>query len=254
MHRLPPQFRTLATGPLDGSADRVAELGREPVARHLGAVFAVHVVDFYGDVGFQRRKPHQRVDQRRHARIGAADAADQHFQRRAIARADHRQQRHRRHALVIGGGDRTLDRFDPSLGGGVQEAVAQEYHAHVDHLGGIGWCPIALLGEAAHPLMPIGGGNGLDLGLQNVPAFATRLEQRALEVEHAEPRRGVDPRTHRAGCCHCLGRYRIRHAHIPGFWPRFGPHRTCYVATVVKSRLGGCVAMPLRTILRPPPG
>ena len=212
---LDAELLALARGALDGAADRIAEILGEPVARRLGAVLAIHVVDLDGDVALQRGEAHQRVDQPGESPVLGADPADQDLERHPVARADHREQRHRRHVRSIGGGDRTLDRFDPGPPLGVQKAVPEEDDAEIDHLLRIVGRPAALVGEAAQPLLPIGFRDRADLRLQRLPGGAARGGQRPFEIEDAKTGAHVDAGGRGARCRQILKRNGVGHETCP---------------------------------------
>src|SRR3546814_14655079 len=64
--------------------------------------------------------------------------------------------------------------------------------AQIDHLLGFVRCPEAVVGEAAQPLLPIGVGNRADVGLDQIPYLLARGRQRAVIIEHPQPRAEID--------------------------------------------------------------
>src|SRR3546814_11594228 len=52
--------------------------------------------------------------------------------------------------------------------------------------------PEAVVGEAAQPLLPIGVGNRADVGLDQIPYLLARGRQRAVIIEHPQPRAEID--------------------------------------------------------------
>ena len=179
---------------LDHRGDAGAELGGEPVTFGARGHLAVMLVDRDGDLPLQRGEPHQRVDQRRHPGIGPVQPAHQHVERRAVARADHREQRQGRHIRLVRRRHRSFDRFDPAPARGVQEAAAQEHAAQFDHPFGILRCPDPLVRETSQPLRPIGFGYRVDLGRDDLPRRARRADQRAVEIECVQPAGKIDRR------------------------------------------------------------
>ena len=198
-HRLFAEHVALVGRGLDHRRDPVAKFRRQRVARDPRRVRAVRIIDRDGNLAFQRGQPHQRVDIDRQLGVRPVDPPHQHLQRGTVTRADHRQQRHRRHTRDIGRRDGALDRLDPGAPARIEEAIAQEGAADLDHLLGLVRCPDPLVGETAQPLFPIRLRDMRDLGSQRRPDFAARAAERSVEVENPQPCREVDRGRNRAG-------------------------------------------------------
>ena len=218
--RLGAQLQSLARGILHGQRDAVAELRRQPVALDLRAVRAIAVVDFDGDLALQRGQPHQRVDQFQQLGIARGHRGHQHGQRHAVAGADHRQQRHRRHPGGIGGRDRALDRVDPRPLARVEEAVAQELASQIDHPVVARVLPRRFGREAMLPMFPIGARNLAHARLQQGPGGARAVGKPAVGIEDAEPLVQVERGGDRSDRWHILG-----HEALPCVGDRIGDVR-----------------------------